>query len=79
MWFAESNPLEPVHVHVCEGVPKENATKIWITKNHKCLLAHNKSNIPMHKLNYIIKTLEAHASEIIDKWIEYFGEIKFYC
>lgn len=46
IWFAESNPLEPVHVHVSEGVPSENATKIWLTKEHRTLLAHNKSNIP---------------------------------
>lgn len=45
IWYAESNPLEPVHVHVCEGVPSENATKIWITKEHRTLLCHNKSNI----------------------------------
>ena len=27
IWYAESNPLEPIHVHVSEGVPSENATK----------------------------------------------------
>lgn len=79
MWFAESNPLEPIHVHVCEGVPSENATKIWITKDHRTLLAHNKSNIPSHKLNFIMKTIEARSFEIIAKWKEYFGEIKYYC
>ena len=31
IWYAESNPLEPIHVHVSEGVPSENATKIWLT------------------------------------------------
>ncbi len=79
MWFAESNPLEPIHVHVCEGVPSENATKIWITKDHHALLAHNKSRIPAHKLSVIMKTIEARASEIVAKWQEYFGEIKYYC
>lgn len=28
----ESDPLEPVHVHVCQGAPNGNATKIWITR-----------------------------------------------
>jgi hypothetical protein len=79
MWFAEGVPLEPIHVHVCEGVPTNNATKIWITKNHKTLLCHNKSNIPFHKLNTIMKIIEARASEIETKWKEYFGQLQYYC
>ena len=31
-WTNENDPLEPVHVHVSEGAPSQNATKIWITK-----------------------------------------------
>lgn len=27
IWYAESNSLEPLHAHVCEGVPSENAKK----------------------------------------------------
>ena len=30
-WSNENDPLEPVHVHVSEGKPTKNATKIWIT------------------------------------------------
>ena len=30
-WTNENEPLEPVHVHVAEGSPTANATKIWIT------------------------------------------------
>ena len=30
-WLNEYYPLEPIHVHVSEGVPSENATKIWLT------------------------------------------------
>ncbi|WP_413083947.1 hypothetical protein [Treponema sp.] len=45
-WLDENIPLEPVHVHVAQGKPIPNGTKIWITKNHRCSLAHNKSNIP---------------------------------
>ena len=36
-WANESDPLEPVHVHVAEGAPSANATKVWITKAGKCL------------------------------------------
>ena len=76
-WTNENN--EPIHVHVCKGKPSPNATKIWITKELKTLLAHNKSNIPAHKLNLIMKTIEARAFEIVAKWKDYFGEVKFYC
>ena len=27
-WANENDPLEPVHVHVCQGAPNGNATKI---------------------------------------------------
>ena len=45
-WANESDPLEPIHVHVCEGAPNANATKIWITRAGKCYLCHNNSRIP---------------------------------
>ena len=35
-WSNENDPLEPVHVHVCEGRPVANATKLWITETGKC-------------------------------------------
>ena len=31
-WINESEPLEPVHVHVSTGRPEKNATKIWLTR-----------------------------------------------
>ena len=37
-WSNENDPLEPLHVHVSEGAPNANATKIWITKAGKCYL-----------------------------------------
>ncbi len=42
-WANESNPLEPVHVHVSIGEPTPNATKIWITKHGRCLCCNNAS------------------------------------
>ena len=79
LWFAEGVPLEPIHVHVCEGVPTQGATKIWITKSKKTLLCHNKSKIPQQKLSIIMKVIEARADEIIEKWINYFGQVSYYC
>ena len=34
-WTNENEPLEPVHIHLAEGKPVPNATKIWITKKWK--------------------------------------------
>ena len=78
-WANESNPLEPVHVHVSEGVPKQNATKIWITKSGKCYLCHNNSQIPQHTLRNIMRIIEARYVEIIRKWYDFYGEISYYC
>lgn len=77
-WSNESDPLEPVHVHVSEGAPQENATKIWITKAGRCYLAHNSSNIPPRVLRNIMKIIEARSGEVIQKWTDFFGEAHFY-
>lgn len=78
-WTNENMPLEPIHVHVSEGRPVPNATKIWITKSEKCSLANNNSKIPVVVLNKIMRVIEARSAEIIAKWTEYFKTISFYC
>jgi hypothetical protein len=78
-WSNESKPLEPIHVHVSEGVPSENATKIWITQKGRCLLCHNRSNIPSRKLKIIMSVIEARNQDIVEKWYSYFGQIEYYC
>lgn len=78
-WANENKPLEPIHVHVAEGKPTENATKIWITQMGKCLICNNNSNIPDKKLKLIIRIIEANSSDIISKWKDFFGEVKYYC
>ena len=75
----ESKPLEPIHVHISDGRPAQNATKIWITKYGKCFLCHNKSKIPERILKNMMRMIEARSSEIIEKWFDYFGEIRYYC
>ena len=55
---------EPIHVHVCEGVPHSAATKIWM--NGMVRLAHNKSNIPTKDLNTIMRWLAANR-ELIEE------------
>ncbi len=78
-WTNEQDPLEPVHVHIAEGKPIANATKIWITSKGKCLLCNNKSQIPNIALRNMMRIIEARSDEVIRKWKEYFGEVRFYC
>ena len=78
-WTNESLPLEPVHVHVAQGSPVENATKIWITRRGKCLLCHNRSRIPTHTLRNIMAIIEARSDEVVQKWHAYFGEARYFC
>ena len=78
-WANEGKPLEPVHVHVSQGTPSENATKIWLTKHHKCLLCHNKSQIPLHVLRNITEIIEARSDDVVGKWQQFFDESTFYC
>lgn len=78
-WTNENKPLEPIHVHISEGKPSSNATKVWITKSGKCFLCHNKSQIPENTLKNMMRMIEAQSKEVIEKWCEYFGEITYYC
>ena len=78
-WTNENDPLEPVHVHISEGKPVPNATKVWITSAGKCYLANNNSRIPERVLYNILRIIEARSTEIISKWKDYFGQTDFYC
>ena len=78
-WSNENYPLEPVHVHITQGTPSGNATKVWITRQGKCLLAHNNSKIPEKILKRLMRMIEANSSDIIDEWLNRFGEIRYFC
>ena len=78
-WTNENEPLEPVHVHISEGKPVPNATKIWITSAGNTLLANNNSKIADKTLRNIMRILESRSDEIIQKWISYFGQCSYYC
>lgn len=77
-----SNELgEPVHVHVCKGIPSPSATKLWITEGGGCVLASNGSKIPERELNLLMECIAAQSSFICEKWCEFFhtSGIHFYC
>lgn len=78
-WANENDPLEPVHVHVAQGAPTENATKIWITRAGKCYLCNNNSRIPAKTLRNIMAIIEARSSEVVAKWVSFFGEARYFC
>ena len=78
-WTNENDPLEPIHVHVSEGKPSANATKIWITQAGKAYVCNNNSQIPEKVLRNIVRIIEARSGEIIQKWISYFGNVHYFC
>ena len=78
-WANEGKPLEPIHVHIKEGVPAAIATKVWITKAGKSLLCNNNSQIPPKTLRNLMDIIEARNQDIITKWLDFFGEIHYYC
>lgn len=47
-WSNESDPLEPIHVHISEGRATSNATKIWITSTGKTVICNNQTNHAQH-------------------------------
>ena len=78
-WSDESEPLEPVHVHVAAGKPSGSSTKIWITQEGRALLCHNHSHIPARELSRLMRMIEANSEMILSQWKDYFEEIRFYC
>ena len=60
-------------------MPQANATKVWITKAGKCLLANNKSDIPSVALRNIMRIIETRSTEVVNKWYSFYGEIEYYC
>ncbi|MCR4960615.1 MAG: DUF4160 domain-containing protein [Lachnospiraceae bacterium] len=78
-WSNENMPLEPVHVHIAEGRASADATKLWITSTGKVIICNNNSQIPERVLNKMIRIIEGNSGYIVDKWMEFFGEIKYYC
>ena len=78
-WSNENN--EPIHVHVSKGRPTSNATKIWLTKAGKCIVASNGSKITTKDLNELTEVISAQFFMICSEWKRFFvlEEIKFYC
>ena len=78
-WSNENEPLEPIHVHIAVGRATANATKIWIISSRKALLCNHKCHISQKILKKMLRFIEANSSVIIEKWIEQFNEIRYFC
>ena len=78
-WSNEGRPLEPVHVHVAEGRASAGATKLWITSAGKVVVCNNDSGIPERVLRRLAMLVEANSEDIVARWVEHFGEARFYC
>lgn len=81
IFFWSNENYEPIHVHVCEGKPSPNSTKLWITSKGGCIVANNNSRIPEHELVDLIEVVEAQFFMICNSWKKHFvvDDIKFYC
>ena len=81
VFFWSNEECEPIHVHVCKGKPSPNATKLWLTKLGRCIVASNGSDIPAKELRELAEFVSAQFFMICAKWKEFFvtDEIKFYC
>ncbi len=78
-WSNENKPIEPIHVHIAKHNPRANSTKVWITKKGRAFVCHNNSRIPEKDIRKLLAFIEANSKELIQKWYEYFGEIRYYC
>ena len=78
-WVNEGEPTEPVHVHVQEGRPSPNGTKIWITRKGKTIISHNQSRISPNHLRQICRFLEANSDAIIERLKDEFDRVEFFC
>jgi len=80
IFFWSNEDMEPIHVHICVGKLTSNATKVWLTRNGRCILAHNKGKIPPEDLNQIFETIEDNFFLIYSEWKSHFktDNIKFF-
>lgn len=65
-WSNEGIPQEPVHVHIVDGKPTANATKFWITRSGKTILANNNSRIADKQLRLLQRIIEANSENNVD-------------
>ncbi len=71
-FFFWSNEEKRMHIHVCKGDPRPNATKFGVTPD-EVSIAFNDNTISDQDLNKIEKYIYANRETIITRWVKYFG------
>lgn len=56
-----------------------NEKRELIKDKGNCLLCNNNSHIANHTLRNIMRMIEARHDDVIQAWIQYFGEIRYFC
>lgn len=81
VYFWPNENDEPVHVHVAKGVPRPNATKIWLTKSGGCVLAKRQDDVPQKDINELMEIIAAQHFLICLQWKQHHRvyTVKFYC
>ena len=64
-WTNEND--EPIHFHIAEGKPSENATKIWVLSNNSFRLENNN----------ILAVMQASIEEYKELWVRYQKNIRY--
>ena len=71
-FFFWSNEEKRMHIHVCKGNPRPNATKFWV-EHDEVALAHSDASIPAEDLSKIQKYIWANRDTIVARWVRFFG------
>lgn len=81
VFFWSNEGDEPVHVHVCKGVPSASSTKVWLTRQGGCIVASNPNKIPASTLKDLLDIISAQHEFICNRWKEFFvtDQITFFC
>ena len=49
------------------------------TSTGRAILSNNNSKLPEKVLSRLIRLIAANSAEIIEEWLNRFGEIKYFC
>ena len=81
IYFWANENGEAIHVHLSKGKPTAGSTKLWLTKNGGCIVAHNGSRIPEKELRELMEFISAQFFYICSEWKKFFlvDHIEFYC
>ena len=78
-WANENDPLEPIHVHVSQGAPAATRPRSGSLGPGNAICA---TTIPTFRPVFCETSwpfIEARSDEVITKWMNFFGEVRYFC